>query len=134
MSRPQRCRRICSEPAFTEFSPSCARAAEPVELCLDEFEVIRLVDLQRLTHEQCAAQMDISRTTATEIYESARRKIADCIVNGYRMVISGGNYRLCDGSAVKYCMKRRGTAKNCRFQQEGGNMRKCEKRASCRRG
>ncbi len=36
---------------------------------------IRLVDLEQQTHEQCAAQMDISRSTVQEIYESARSKI-----------------------------------------------------------
>ena len=80
--------------------------SDTVVLSLDEFEVIRLVDLEKQTHEQCAARMDISRTTVTEIYESARRKLADCLVNGKHLVISGGNYRFCDGSAGKYCGKR----------------------------
>ena len=82
-----------------------------VTLAVEEYEVIRLIDLEKLTHEQCAKQMDISRTTVTEIYESAREKIADCIVNGRPMEISGGSYRLCDGSAVHFCRKkcRRGT-------------------------
>ena len=74
-------------------------------LTLDEFEVIRLVDLEKQTHEQCARQMDISRTTVTEICESARQKIADCLVNGKKLTISGGNYRLCEGGAVKCCRK-----------------------------
>ena len=39
----------------------------------------------------------IADLTVTEIYESAREKIADCLVNGKRLVISGGNYRLCEG-------------------------------------
>lgn len=41
--------------------------------------------------------MEISRTTATETYNCARTKIADSIVNGKRLVVSGGNYRLCEG-------------------------------------
>ena len=82
MPRPQRCRRICCEPEFEKFSPSGAGDTGSVVLTLDEFEVIRLVDLEKQTHEQCAKQMDISRTTVTEICESARQKIADCLVNG----------------------------------------------------
>lgn len=81
-----------------------------VTLAVEEYEVIRLIDLEKLTHEQCAKQMDISRTTVTEIYESAREKIADCIVNGRPMEISGGSYRLCDGSAVHFCRKNAGGA------------------------
>ena len=47
--------------------------------------------------------MDISRTTVTELYESARYKIADSIVNGKALEISGGNYRFCDGTADFCC-------------------------------
>ena len=75
------------------------------EVTLDEYEVIRLVDLEKKTHEQCAAQMDISRTTVTEIYETAREKIARCIVLGQRLVIAGGNYRLCEGREHTRCGK-----------------------------
>lgn len=106
MPRPQRCRRICCEPEFEKFSPSGAGDTGSVVLTLDEFEVIRLVDLEKQTHEQCAKQMDISRTTVTEICESARQKIADCLVNGKNLIISGGNYRLCEGGAVKCCVKK----------------------------
>ena len=77
MPRPPRCRRICQAPQYETFSPEeCPRESEAVTLTLDEYEVIRLVDLEKKTHEQCAAQMDISRTTVTEIYETAREKIA----------------------------------------------------------
>jgi len=80
-------------------------SAEKVVLTLDEFETIRLVDYEKQTHGQCAAQMDISRTTVTEIYENARQKIADCLVNGKRLVIEGGDYRICNGSASYCCNK-----------------------------
>ena len=41
--------------------------------------------------------MDISRSTVQEIYESARRKIAACLVHGKPLHITGGNYRICGG-------------------------------------
>ena len=66
-------------------------------MTVDEYEVIRLVDLKKYTHEQCAQQMGISRTTVTEIYESARYKLADSLVHGKVLSISGGNYCFCDG-------------------------------------
>lgn len=99
MPRPQRCRRICRQPEYRDFSPAECSGADTVVLTVDEFEAIRLVDLERLTHEQCAERMDVSRTTVTEIYECARLKLADCIVNGKRLTIDGGNYRLCRGTA-----------------------------------
>jgi len=78
MPRPPRCRRICGAPQVDTFCPNGCENTEPILLTLDEYEVIRLVDLERQTHEQCAAQMDISRSTVQEIYESARRTIAAC--------------------------------------------------------
>ena len=92
MSRPRRCRRICREPAYESFVPQGIPCREEIVLTLDEYEVIRLVDLEKLTHEQCARQMDISRTTVTEIYESAREKLADSLVHGKILRIAGGNY------------------------------------------
>ena len=94
MPRPQRCRRVCSEPEYLCFEPAGVTNSESVAISVDEYELIRLVDYEKLSHEQCAAVMDISRTTVTEIYERARYKISDCIVNGKQLVISGGNYSI----------------------------------------
>ena len=99
MPRPSRCRRICDEPAYDSFAPCGAAAGAPISLTLDEYESIRLIDLEKRTHAQCAGQMGVSRTTVTEIYERARYKLADCLVNGRPLQITGGHYRLCDGTA-----------------------------------
>lgn len=113
MARPQRCRKICSEPEFTAFFSDNSTAKEPITLTLDEFEVIRLVDLEHQTHEQCAKQMEIARSTVTEIYAVAREKIADSLVNGRPLQIGGGNYRLCEGGS-DWCPK-----KQCKRQLTG---------------
>ena len=97
MARPQKCRRICNVPQTDSFRPEKHRGEIPIIMTVDEYEVIRLVDLEEKTHEQCALQMDISRSTVQEIYENARRKLAACIVYGRKLVIAGGNYRVCDG-------------------------------------
>ena len=103
MPRPQKCRRICFTPQYDSFYPENSQTDDTLTLTLDEYEVIRLVDLEKKTHEQCSAQMDVSRTTVTEIYESARYKLAQCIVNGKRLIISGGNYRICEGREYPRC-------------------------------
>ena len=82
MARPQRCRRICGMPQVSSFCPAQQQGQQPIRLSLDEYEVIRLVDLEGKSHQQCALQMDISRSTVQEIYESARKKIAACLVHG----------------------------------------------------
>ena len=106
MARPVRCRRICFEPKYDSFAPYGAENMEQILLTVDEFEAVRLIDYEKRNHEQCARQMGISRTTVTEMYEKARTKIADCIVNGRMLCISGGNYALCDGSAWRCCGKK----------------------------
>ena len=97
MPRPPRCRRICSAPRVERFCPCDVSESAPILLTLDEYEVIRLVDLKQQTHEQCAAQMDISRSTVQEIYENARHKLAACLVYGKPLHITGGNVRICRG-------------------------------------
>ena len=124
MARPSRCRRVCTEPAYDGFMPIGIPCGEIMILTVDEYEVIRLIDLEKLTHEQCGQQMDISRTTVTEIYESARAKIADSIVYGKPLRIAGGHYRLCDGSVSccqKTCAKTGRTALEQPVQQKGAN-------------
>ena len=98
MARPQRCRRICSLPGYTYFEPVGSPACDggTVALSLDEFEALRLMDYEGCTHEQCASVMQISRTTATEIYASARKKLAEAIIDGRPLIIGGGSVRLCD--------------------------------------
>lgn len=111
MARPARCRRICFEPEYDRFAPCGREGTEQILLTVDEFEAVRLIDHEKKTHQQCARQMGISRTTATEMYERARAKIADCLVGGKTLCISGGNYTLCDGSAWRCCGKKCDRAK-----------------------
>ena len=96
MPRKQRCRWIEGYPDHWEFSPEEISNQEPVFMTLDEFETIRLLDREGLTQEQCAGKMGIARTTVTAIYESARRKVAEALVDGKQLLIRGGNYRLND--------------------------------------
>lgn len=106
MSRPVKVRRICEEPNFRSFAPTGVEVVKTEVLTMDEYEVLRHVDYQKMTHEECALQMDISRTTVTEIYESARYKMADALINGKALCIDGGNFRVCDGGECKKdCMK-----------------------------
>ena len=96
MPRPVKVRRVCVEPKYTRFVPSGADRTDAAVLSIEEYEVIRHVDYQKMTHEECAVKMAVSRTTVTEIYETARYKIADAIINGKVLCIEGGNYRVCD--------------------------------------
>lgn len=94
MPRPQKSRRICCYPDYWSFAPDQDTANDTVTMSLDEFETIRLIDYQAKTQEQCAAEMNVARTTVTAIYDSARKKLAAALVEGRRIIISGGNYTL----------------------------------------
>ncbi len=91
MPRPFRCRRIERLPVYRSFSPDDIQATESVMMSVDEFEALRLLDDEGLTQEACALKMNIARTTVTAIYDSARKKVADALVNGKRLLISGGH-------------------------------------------
>lgn len=94
MPRPKRCRHICGYPAFWSFAPEKACASETTGFTLDEYEAIRMIDYEKLTQEECAAAMGVSRATVAGIYETARFKLADAIINGKRIRITGGSYRI----------------------------------------
>ena len=95
MARPRRCRRVCSEPDYSSFMPDGIPCSETVTLAVDEYEVIRLLDLMQMTQEQCALRMGISRPTVTRIYDEARRKMADMLVSGRNLQIGGGDVYVC---------------------------------------
>ncbi len=100
MPRPTKCRRICRYPQTLEFQPAeQAASGQPVILTVDEYETIRLIDREGLSQEQCGESMQIARATVQKIYESARKKLADMLVNGLPLRIEGGDVSLCDGRA-----------------------------------
>lgn len=68
-----------------------------VIMSVEEYETIRLIDLEGYTQEECSVQMNIARTTVQGIYFNARKKLADSLVNGKMLKIKGGTYKLCDG-------------------------------------
>ena len=90
MPRPVRCRRIEHMPLYRSFSPDDITADESVRMTVDEYEAVRLLDVEGLTQEACADRMNVARTTVTAIYDSARKKLADALVHGKRLLIAGG--------------------------------------------
>jgi predicted DNA-binding protein (UPF0251 family) len=70
------------------------RELEEQVMTLDEFEAMRLADLDGLYHEEAARQMNVSRPTLSRIIDSAHRKIADALVHGKALRIEGGPVQL----------------------------------------
>ena len=96
MSRPQCCRRIAGRPIASVFHPAGIPPRELVEivLTLDEFEAIRLADLEGLYQEQAAERMSVSRPTFGRILAAAHRKVAEALAQGKTLKIEGGTIRM----------------------------------------
>lgn len=100
MSRPRKCRKVCRLPEVREFLPA-AGFQSFIQLTVDEYEAIRLIDKEGLSQEECAGYMQVARTTVQTIYNSARGKIADALVGGMGIRIEGGDYVLCSGEEMR---------------------------------
>ena len=100
MPRPCKKRRICGMPVHNRFGPKgIANITDDkiVNMTLDEFECVRLIDHEGMTQEECAAQMDVARSTVQAIYGSARAKLAECVVEGKDIILEGGDYFVDEG-------------------------------------
>jgi predicted DNA-binding protein (UPF0251 family) len=67
---------------------------EEVVLTVDEFEAIRLADLDGLYQEKAAEKMKVSRQTFGRIIESAHKKVAEALVQGKALKIEGGEFEM----------------------------------------
>lgn len=96
MSRPFKCRRIAFVPGVTYFKPAGIPLGSLEEICLslEETEALRLKDLEELEQEQGAEKMNISRPTFQRVLASARKKMADALLNGKAIRIDGGNFEI----------------------------------------
>jgi predicted DNA-binding protein (UPF0251 family) len=96
MARPIKWRLVGLIPQVTYFKPAGVplRTLEEVALTVEEAEAIRLKDLEGLEQEECAERMRISRPTFHRVLQSARRKVAEVLINGKALRIQGGNFAL----------------------------------------
>ena len=112
MARPKCARFVSAVPGTTFFKPRGIPLVEleEINLSVDEFEALRLADLDGLYQEDAAARMNISRATFGRIVESAHRKVADALTNGKAIKIEGG--------VVKMAQKRMFQCSDCEHSWE----------------
>jgi uncharacterized protein len=103
MARPVNCRNIGCLPEINYFKPRGIPLSDLEEIVLgvDEFEAIRLADLEKLYQEEAAKKMRISRQTFGRILDSAHRKVAEAVVEGKALRIEGGKISVVDATAVR---------------------------------
>ncbi|MBS2099346.1 DUF134 domain-containing protein [Carboxylicivirga linearis] len=81
MPRRRRLRKIVAPPGFKGYKPYGHRPNNrSVELLYEEYEAIKLADYDLMNQLEASKLMGISRATFARIYETARRKIAEALV------------------------------------------------------
>lgn len=88
--RPKNIRKVRELPQAVAFVPLNATGADQVCLYLEEYEAIVLCDYEGKNQQEAADLMQVSRPTLTRIYASARRKMAEALVQARPLVIEGG--------------------------------------------
>lgn len=98
MPRPVKWRNVCGLPGYSKFGPLGKQnhSNGVIEMTVDEYETIRLIDRLGYNQAECAKQMNVARTTVQGIYNTARKKIAESLIDGKVLLISGGEYQICD--------------------------------------
>ena len=96
MPRPRRIGRIFFTPSATFFKPIGIPLShiEEVIITKEELEAIRLIDYETKSQKNVANEMKISQPTLSRLLTSARKKIADALVNGKAIKIQGGVYKM----------------------------------------
>lgn len=105
MARPKKTRSICRMPKHCRFT-SEDNPKSGINLSVEEYEVVRLMDYLGMTQAECAEHMEISRGTVQALYMEARKKIARFLVEGTYMEIGGGDYQLCEKDCEEKCLGR----------------------------
>jgi len=104
MPRPRCCRRVAGSPPCTLYKPAGipASALEAVTVTVDEFEAMRLADLLGMYQEDAARRMNVSRQTFGRIIESARKKVAQALVEAKALKIEGGDFQMTTTRAYSF--------------------------------
>jgi len=84
MVRPIKKRKVVFDPNVTYFKPRAVPLSvlEEVDLGRDELEALRLCDLKKLSQQEAAKKMNISRSTLQRTLASAREKVSEALIRG----------------------------------------------------
>ncbi len=93
MARPVKPRNLILPQRNIEFIPKGINISknDSTTLLSEEYEVIKLIDYENMNHQEAAKVLHISRPTVTRIYERARKKIAECLIELKTLKLEGGN-------------------------------------------
>ncbi|MCP1714199.1 putative DNA-binding protein (UPF0251 family) [Methanocalculus alkaliphilus] len=90
--RPRVCRTFSDSNVYRCYAPVCNQDradGDPITILPEEIEVLRLVDLLDYNQEEAAGIIGVSRKTLWRDLHEARRKVAEALVYGRMIRISG---------------------------------------------
>ncbi len=90
MPRPKLKRKIFCQPKVTFYKPRGVplRELEIMEISVEEWEALRLRNVQGFNQTEAATKMKTSQSTFQRILSSANKKISYAIVNGMAIKIT----------------------------------------------
>lgn len=95
MARPTKPRSIRKFPAATTFQPSKSGSPDTVmEIGFDEFEAMRLSDVEHMSQEEVAQMMNVSRQSIQLMLQTAREKLTRALLDGQTISIGGGHVQI----------------------------------------
>jgi len=103
MPRPRKRRKVCFMPERTLYGPLNTNNidSQVIIMTVDEYETIRLMDVEGMSQEECSERMNVARTTIQRVYAIARNKLARSLVNGDILKIEGGDFNLCNMDEIR---------------------------------
>lgn len=87
MPREKNTRKLNFKPIIKSFIPEGETPLGVSSLLHEEIEAIYLMDVLGLYQEDAAKSMEVSRPTFTRIIKSARKKVANALISGYKIEI-----------------------------------------------
>ncbi len=121
MPRQRNRRRMLEPPHFKGYKPYGAPSPQepPVELLYEEYEAFKWADYYKYSHHEACRHMGISRSTFARIYASARRKMAQALVETRSIITAPGdvtfdeNWYLCNDCNTRFTQQQKHKKRFC---------------------
>lgn len=121
MAHQKRLRKVVAPPGFKGFRPYGARGrrSDKIDLLYEEYEAIKLADFDGMKQEEAARLMGISRPTFARIYQLARQKIAQALVEVkeiravYGHTLLDKSWFICNNCHARFTLPNNGFGSHC---------------------
>lgn len=121
MPRRKRMRKVVAPPGFKGYKPYGHKQSsrQQIDLLYEEYEAIKLADYDLMNHLEASRLMGVSRATFARVYESARRKIAQALVECREIKSVYGNawmdksWHVCEACHARFTIPSNLSSRQC---------------------